>query len=91
MKSEIVGSHGKNQYIEHDFVEERKRDKSVTQHDLTMKITIARCGMLFVGFVSSYNDRCRLLGQVLQAEELSVELWDRVNELEARRKKRLQG
>lgn len=31
-----------HQLIENDFVEERKRDKSVTQHDLTMKITIAR-------------------------------------------------
>jgi len=34
--------------IENEFVEERKRDGSVTMHDLTMKITIARLlGLLF--------------------------------------------
>ena len=37
-----------HQLIENDFVEERKRDKSVTQHDLTTKITIARCGVLLL-------------------------------------------
>jgi len=59
--------------IETDFVEERKHDKSVTQHDLTMKITITR-----------------LLGLLLQMDELSVELWERAKELEVRRKERSQ-
>ncbi|KAF9646854.1 hypothetical protein BDM02DRAFT_3099124 [Thelephora ganbajun] len=59
--------------IENDFVEERKGDKSVTQNDLMMKITIVR-----------------LLGLLFQAEELSVELWERAKELEVRRKKRSQ-
>jgi len=59
--------------IENDFVEERKRDKSVTQHDLTMKITIAR-----------------LLGLLLQMDELSAELWQRAKELETRLKRRSQ-
>lgn len=58
--------------IEHDFVEERRRDKLVTQDDLAVKITIAR-----------------LLGLLVQADELSVELWERAKKLEARRKSRL--
>lgn len=41
-----ISLHRNPQLIEHEFVEERKRDRSVTQHDLTIKMTIARCGIL---------------------------------------------
>ena len=45
LKCETRSSHRNYQLIEHDFVEERKSDKSITQHDLAMKITIARYGV----------------------------------------------
>ena len=84
-----MGSHHDRQLIEHDFVEERKRDNSVTQHDLAIKLTIAQYGVLPPALCVSLTTTTRLLGQVLQADELSVELWERAKELETRRKKRL--
>ncbi|KAI0320188.1 mini-chromosome maintenance replisome factor-domain-containing protein [Amylostereum chailletii] len=70
-----------SEFIQDDFVENRKSDKSVTGDDLKRSIMVAR---------QVYCGHWMLSGLLLHEDELTIDMWKRAKDLEKRRLARLQ-
>lgn len=87
----FLGDEGlsRQKYVQDDFVKQRQNDKTVSTDDLIHRMTVAKCVGNHRLKAKRANNHSRWMALSQHEVGVTVDIWERVRELDNRRKTRL--